>query len=104
MAVNDTGPSGPQPHHRPASIASPDVGREVARDMAQESPRPAPRPPERRKPDYVAVFPSWVPGIGRDPRFTPVYTLPIPGNITMGDDQIVVYATPWTRFPLRPGG
>jgi hypothetical protein len=58
---------------------------------------------ERRRPDYIAVFPRWVPALDLDPRFRPLYTLPIPGNITMGDDQIVVYATPWTRFPLRAG-
>jgi len=86
-----------------ASIASPDVGREVARDMAMGVPRDQAMVAaiERRKPDYIAVFPRWVPGIGHDARFTPVFSLPIPGNITMGDDQIVVYATPWTRFPLR---
>jgi hypothetical protein len=55
----------------------------------------------RRRPDYIVVFPSWVPFLARDPRFPPLYTLSIPANITMGGDEIVVYATPWTRYPLR---
>jgi len=57
---------------------------------------------ERRRPDYVVIFPSWVPGVARDPRFRPVYHLDIPGNITMGGSEIVVYDMPWTRYPLRP--
>lgn len=56
----------------------------------------------RRRPDYVIVFPSWLPAVGRNPRFRPVHRLAIPGNVTMGSDEIVVYATPWTRFPLSP--
>jgi hypothetical protein len=52
---------------------------------------------ERRRPDYVVIFPSWFPTLARDPRFRPVYTLPIQGNVTMGGNEIVVYATPWTR-------
>ena len=55
---------------------------------------------ERRQPDYVVIFPSWVPAVARDPRFRPVHHLEIPGNITMGGDEIVVYDTPWTRYPL----
>jgi hypothetical protein len=86
-----------------ASIATPDVGREVSQDMARGLPRDLAllAAIERRRPDYVAVFPRWVPGLGGDPRFPPVFSLPIPNNITMGDNEIVVYATPWTRFPLR---
>jgi hypothetical protein len=87
-----------------ASIATPEIGREVARDMENGVPRDRAMLAaiERRRPDYLAVFPRWVPGLDRDPRFQAVYRLPIPDNHTMGDDQIVVYATPWTRYPLRP--
>ena len=46
---------------------------------------------ERRHPDYVVIFPAWFPNLAADPRFRRVYTLPIPGNITMGGDEIVVY-------------
>ena len=35
---------------------------------------------------------------------TPLYRLTVPNNITMGGDEIVVYATPWTRYPLREPG
>jgi 4-amino-4-deoxy-L-arabinose transferase-like glycosyltransferase len=55
---------------------------------------------EKRRPDYLVVFPSWVPSLASDPRFRPVYGFTIPNNITMGGDQIGVYATPWTRYPL----
>ena len=44
----------------------------------------------------VVVFPSWFPGLARDPRFRPIHVLPIVGNVTMGGDEIVVYETPWT--------
>jgi hypothetical protein len=57
---------------------------------------------ERRRPDYVVIFPSWVPGIAQDSRFRPVQHLEIADNITMGGSEIVVYDTPWTRYPLRP--
>lgn len=55
----------------------------------------------RRQPDYLVVFPTWVPGLVRQPGYRPVYTLSIPGNITMGGNEIIVYETPWTRYPLR---
>jgi hypothetical protein len=87
-----------------ASIATPEVRVEVMRDAASglswgEAMIAA---LERRRPDYVIVFPSWLPAVERDPRFRPVHKLTIPGNVTMGGDEIVVYATPWTRFPLSP--
>jgi hypothetical protein len=86
-----------------ASIATPEIGREVSRATAAGVPWSAAMLAalERRHPDYVVIFPSWFPSLAGDPRFTAVYTLPIPGNITMGGDEIVVYATPWTRYPLR---
>ncbi|HXU32991.1 MAG TPA: hypothetical protein VN851_20685 [Thermoanaerobaculia bacterium] len=66
---------------------------------------------ERRRPDYVIVFPSWFPVVTRDPRFRLVASLEIVNNITMGDDSLGVWATPWTDAPLRrlpgdpePGG
>jgi hypothetical protein len=88
-----------------ASIATPEIGREVQRAVAAGTPWSAAMAAalERRHPDYVVIFPSWFPGLAADPRFQAVYTLPIPGNITMGGNEIVVYTTPWTRYPLRPG-
>lgn len=82
-----------------ASIATPEIGREVSRAMAggglwSDAMMAA---VERRRPDYVVIFPSWFPPLARDPRFRAVYTLPIQDNVTMGGNEIVVYATPWTR-------
>jgi len=82
-----------------ASIATPEIGREVSRAVAAGTPWPGAMMAalERRRPDYVVIFPSWFPTLARDPRFRAVYTLPIRDNITMGGNEIVVYATPWTR-------
>jgi 4-amino-4-deoxy-L-arabinose transferase-like glycosyltransferase len=82
-----------------ASIATPEIGREVSRAAAAGTPWPDAMMAavERRHPDYVVIFPSWFPTLARDPRFRAVYTLPIQNNITMGGNEIVVYATPWTR-------
>ncbi|HVR99955.1 MAG TPA: hypothetical protein VMW27_25240 [Thermoanaerobaculia bacterium] len=55
----------------------------------------------RRQPDYLVVFPTWVPGLVRQPGYRPVSSLTIPSNITMGGNEIVVYETPWTRYRLR---
>lgn len=87
-----------------AGIATPEIPREVAAGMAAGLSRDEAmfQAVERRRPDYLVVFPSWVPGLVEDPRFRPVHGVEIRGNITMGDDRIVVLATPWTRFPLRP--
>jgi hypothetical protein len=88
-----------------ASIATPEIGREVRRAAAAGVPwnEAMLAAIARRRPDYVVVFPSWFPGLAGDSRFRPVYALPIAGNVTMGGDEIVVYATPWTR-PSRQGG
>jgi hypothetical protein len=57
---------------------------------------------EQRQPDFVAVFSSWFPAVDRAPqRFPPLLRIPIPVNITMGGDELVLYGTPWTRYPLR---
>jgi hypothetical protein len=87
-----------------ASIASPEIGRELRRATAAGVPwnEALLAAVVRRRPDYLVVFPSWVPSLARDPRFVAVHTVPIPQNITMGGDEIVVYETPWTRFRLRP--
>ena len=82
-----------------ASIATPEIGREVSRATAGGSlwSDAMMAAVERRHPDYVVIFPSWFPPLARDPRFRAVYTLPIQDNVTMGGNEIVVYATPWTR-------
>jgi hypothetical protein len=88
-----------------ASIATPEIGREVGRATAAGVPWSEAlfAAMARRRPDYVVVFPSWFPSLARDPRFRPIHGLRIPDNITMGGDEIVVYETPWTRYPLRSG-
>lgn len=107
LAVNDIGAIKyllPNPIVDLASIATPEIRREVQQAVAAGTSwnDAMVAAVERRRPDYVVIFPSWVPGIARDPRFRPVYHLDIQGNITMGGSEIVVYDMPWTRYPLRP--
>ena len=53
------------------------------------------------RPDYLVVFPAWFPElVAPGGQFRPLHGLKIAGNITMGGDQLVVYSTPWTRYPL----
>ena len=54
-----------------------------------------------QRPDYLAIFPSWLPCF-TDLEFPPVLRISVPGNITLGGETIVLHATPWTRYPLRP--
>ncbi len=107
LAVNDIGAIKyllPNPIVDLASIATPEIRREVQRAAAAGVPwdEAMIAAVERRRPDYVVIFPSWVRGVARDPRFRPVHHLEIPDNVTMGGNEIVVYDTPWTRYPLRP--
>jgi hypothetical protein len=54
------------------------------------------------EPDYLVVFPSWFPQLLADTeRFQPLHRIIIPDNVTMGGDELVLYSTPWTRYPLR---
>jgi hypothetical protein len=106
LAVNDIGAIKyflPNPILDLASIATPEIGREVQRATAAGMPWSDAllAALARRQPDYVVIFPSWFPGLAHDPRFRAVHVLPIPGNITMGGNEIVVYETPWTRRRLR---
>jgi hypothetical protein len=58
---------------------------------------------ERRRPEYVVVFPGWYPRLDREPgRFPPRLRIRIPGNVVMSRDELVVYATPWTRKEKQP--
>ncbi|MFQ5350922.1 MAG: hypothetical protein ACE5EG_10810 [Thermoanaerobaculia bacterium] len=57
-----------------------------------------------RRPDYLVVFPAWFPElVGAGGQFRPVHGLRIADNITMGGEELVLYATPWTRYPLAKG-
>jgi hypothetical protein len=53
-----------------------------------------------RHPDYVLSFPSWLPF--DETRFRRVHAVRITDNVTMAGPELVLYATPWTRYPLRP--
>ncbi len=56
---------------------------------------------EERRPDYLVIFPEWFPELtGPGTGFRPIYGLRIPRNVTMGADELVLFATPWTRHPL----
>ena len=57
---------------------------------------------EENRPDYLVIFPSWFPRLPEiDPGYQVVRKLEIPLNITMGGNELAVYTTPWTRYPLR---
>jgi hypothetical protein len=86
-----------------AGIANPEIRRAINQEIRQgRSWEPVmARVIEERKPDYLVIFPSWFPTLSRDPRFQPLHVIPIQGNITMGGDEVVVFATPWTRYPLK---
>jgi hypothetical protein len=56
---------------------------------------------ESKRPDYLAVFPSWYSMVADEGRqFETVHRVEIPNNVTMGGDELVLYSTPWNRFPL----
>jgi len=89
-----------------AGIATPET-RRFLRDLERD--RGMPWPPalyhwiERVQPDYVVLFPHWFPLLEQAPdRFPPVHRHRIEDNVALAGDEIVVYATPWTRFPLLP--
>lgn len=55
------------------------------------------------KPDYLVAFPAWYPALVRGAGLREVYRMQVaPPNITLAGDELVVYATPWTRVALRP--
>lgn len=54
------------------------------------------------EPDYLVIFPGWYPGLEElDPGFERLFELEVRANIALGGNSIVVYKTPWTRYPLR---
>jgi len=55
-----------------------------------------------RRPDYLVVFPDWLPALERPgSSFVPVQSIHVEGNVTLGGDTLVLYVTPWSRYPLR---
>jgi hypothetical protein len=87
-----------------AGIANPEIRSEINRAVRENRPWEPVMAGEiaKRRPDYLVIFPDWFPTLSLDPSFQPLHRIPIRDNITMGGNEIVVYATPWTRFPLRP--
>lgn len=54
------------------------------------------------RPDYLLVFPSWLPEVeAPGAPFRRLHAIEVPRNIALGGDVLVLYATPWTRYPLR---
>jgi hypothetical protein len=108
LAVNDIGALKyllPNPVVDLVGISSPDLRREVADDLARGRARSWEEAMlgalARRRPDYLVVFPSWVPAVGHLAGFRALQVFEVPNNVTMGGNEIGVYATPWTRHPLR---
>jgi hypothetical protein len=56
---------------------------------------------DETRPDYLVLFPGWYPRLAElESQFPVKHVLRVPQNITMGGSELVVYATPWTRYPL----
>ncbi len=55
------------------------------------------------RPDYLVVFPRSYPWLtGTAPGFDRIQSFKIRDNVTMAGDELAIFSTPWTRFPLRP--
>jgi hypothetical protein len=55
---------------------------------------------QQTQPDYVAIFPGWYPDIAARPDlFREVYRASTTDNLVSAGSFIVVYSTPWTRYP-----
>lgn len=57
-----------------------------------------------RRPAYLVVFPEYYPRLVSAPGFHPARSFPVPDNLTLAGDELVVYSTPWTgSWSLREG-
>ncbi len=53
---------------------------------------------DERRPEYIVLYPSWFPLLDAEPsRFPVLHRIRIPNNVAMASDELVIYATPWTR-------
>jgi hypothetical protein len=86
-----------------AGIANPELSRQVAAQVAAGVPfeRAMAAAVAERRPDYIAIFPAWLPHLAALLDLRPLLRLHIERNVTMGADELVVFAAPWTRYPLR---
>jgi hypothetical protein len=55
---------------------------------------------EESRPDYLVAYPTWYPALVAGEGFVPIHNVKIDANITMAGDELVLYSTPWTRYPL----
>lgn len=106
LAVNDIGAFGwylDNPVVDLAGIATPEVHVHARRALARGEPVHAGilELVREARPDYLVVFPRWFGPVLETGEFVPLLSMEIPDNITMSGDRVVLYATPWTRFPLR---
>jgi hypothetical protein len=85
-----------------AGIVNPEIRRDLNRGLAFGIPWEQTISGEigGRRPDYLVIFPAWFPHLSQDPRFRPLYAVDVRDNVTMGGPRVMVYATPWTRWPL----
>jgi uncharacterized integral membrane protein len=106
LAVNDVGAIGyllPNRIIGLAGILNPEVTgyTQIARAQGRNWHEGVLRLLEENKPDYLVIFPGWYPQLSQlDRQYRPVHVLDIPHNITMGGNQVAVFTTPWTRYPL----
>lgn len=86
-----------------AGIATPEIRTAINQAVREKRPWEPVMAVEiaKRQPDYLVIFPDWFPTLSLDPRFRPLHMVTIRDNVTMGGDEVVVYETPWTRYPLR---
>jgi hypothetical protein len=107
LAVNDIGAIKfllPNPVADLAGIASPEARRYYREAFSRGEPIEAgiTRFLEEHEPDYLVMFPSWFPDLATRPdKYRELHRIRIVDNRTMGGDEVVLYSTPWTRYPLK---
>lgn len=87
-----------------AGIASPEVSEHVrrARSRGRTWRQGVLAFVAAERPDYLLVFPSWLPQVeAPGSPFRRLHAVEVSQNITLGGDVLALYATPWTRYPLR---
>ena len=55
---------------------------------------------EEQRPDFLVIFPRSYPRLTSTAGMTPVRRFAVADNVTMAGDELVIFATPWCRFPL----
>jgi hypothetical protein len=110
LAVQDIGALGfflPNRLVDVSGIVSPGAQRAVRAAITPDDPYGAAgmrRFLEQERPDYLVAFPAWYPALVADAGLVPVHRIHVDGNVTMAGDELILYATPWTRYPLGEPG